>query len=125
MPSLADLYDDGFTIPLEDDVQSPVEPKEHPQDDQHPSSEPAPKSDPIDSPSLPAKPLAAADAASLSYSAQVAKQFSVYQQTPSQERQQRPANGIPQAGPSAIATHESDRSRADRPIRPSEMKDEG
>ena len=120
------MYDDGFTIPLDDDVQSPVEPKELPQDDQHPSSEPAPKSDSTDSPSLPAKPLAATDAASLSYSAQVAKQFSAYQQTPSQERQQRPANGIiPQAGPSAIATHESDRSRADRPIRPSEMKDEG
>lgn len=37
---------------------------------------------------LPPKP-AVAPPSSLSYSAQVAKQFSVYQQTPSQERQQR------------------------------------
>lgn len=123
----ADLYDDGFTIPLDDDVQSPVEPEELLQDDQQPPSEPAPKSEPAEGPWLPAKPPTGTDALSLSYSAQVAKQFSVYQQTPSQERQQRPANmgAVPQAGPSAIATHETDRSRQDRPIRPSEMKDEG
>lgn len=38
--------------------------------------------------SLPAKPTGPSGA-QLSYSAQVAKQFSVYQQTPSQERQQQ------------------------------------
>ncbi|KAL4063960.1 hypothetical protein V8B97DRAFT_1430915 [Scleroderma yunnanense] len=147
-----DLYDDEFTIPLEDDVQSPIESAEdsHAQDDQQPqsSSEMAAPGqetgtpDNNNNPSLPAKPTTTTTAdpsSSLSYSAQVAKQFSAYQQTPSQERQQRHAinpgaaasssgSGIPaQAGlgPSAIATHESDRSRADRPIRPSEMKDEG
>jgi RNA-binding protein Musashi len=38
--------------------------------------------------SLPAKPLSP-NSGSLSYSAQIAQQFSAYQQTPSQERQQR------------------------------------
>lgn len=75
---------------------------------------------------------------SLSYSAQIAKQFSVYQQTPSQERQQRmalssaPTSPItPTDGtPSAIASYESRTDNKpfiphERPIRPSEMKDEG
>lgn len=81
-------------------------------------------------------------AASLSYSAQIAKQFSAYQQTPSQERQQRQQRSSISLGPttpispsdsapSAIASYES-RTENDkpfipqeRPIRPSEMKDEG
>ncbi|KAJ3498601.1 hypothetical protein NLJ89_g10198 [Agrocybe chaxingu] len=43
--------------------------------------------------SLPSKP--SASSAGLSYSAQVAKQFSAYQQTPSQERQQRTEFPLP------------------------------
>lgn len=39
--------------------------------------------------SLPSKPASLDPSPQLSYSAQVAKQFSAYQQTPSQERQQR------------------------------------
>ncbi|TDL15095.1 hypothetical protein BD410DRAFT_845468 [Rickenella mellea] len=75
----------------------------------------------------------------LSYSAQIAKQFSAYQQTPSQERRYRsslPANPMnsqarPTSGMSAISSYESRTDNAssnpsvDRPIRPSEMKDEG
>ncbi|KAF5314298.1 hypothetical protein D9619_011865 [Psilocybe cf. subviscida] len=62
---------------------------------------------------LPPKPTAsttAPDAASLSYSAQIAKQFSAYQQTPSQERQQRSQIPLPPnprangARPSTITT---------------------
>ncbi|KAI6030296.1 hypothetical protein EDC04DRAFT_2711267 [Pisolithus marmoratus] len=119
-----DLYDDGFTIPLDDDGQASSETFELvlPEDDKM-ISEPAEKSQTADSASLPAKPSLTSDSSALSYSAQVAKQFSAYQQTPSQERQQRLV--LPASGPSAIATHETDRSRADRPIRPSEMKDEG
>lgn len=80
-------------------------------------------------------------AQSLSYSAQIARQFSAYHQTPSQERQQRsmlPPNPMAAAaavktdiGPSAIASYESRTDNepvfasVDRPIRPSEMKDEG
>lgn len=80
--------------------------------------------------SLPAKPQSSKNDP-MSYSAQVAKQFSAYQQTPSQERIQKPPLPLPpnpsaQGGPSAIATHEGPTdSHADRPIRPSEMKDEG
>ncbi|KIK29351.1 hypothetical protein PISMIDRAFT_89947 [Pisolithus microcarpus 441] len=119
-----DLYDDGFTIPLDDDGQPSSESFELliPEDDQT-LSESTEKPLSPDSTSLPAKPSSTSDPSGLSYSAQVAKQFSAYQQTPSQERQQRHALAAP--GPSAIATHETDRSRADRPIRPSEMKDEG
>lgn len=43
--------------------------------------------------SLPAKPLIPNTASNLSYSAHVAKQFSAYRQTPSQERQQRVGGG--------------------------------
>jgi RNA-binding protein Musashi len=51
----------------------------------------------------------AANAASLSYSAQVAQQFSAYQQTPSQERQQRLEMPLPARtqSTSAIPTHAS------------------
>jgi RNA-binding protein Musashi len=44
--------------------------------------------------SLPAKPLSP-NSAALSYSAQIAQQFSAYQQTPSQERQQRTEIPLP------------------------------
>lgn len=77
--------------------------------------------------SLPAKPSQTAE---LSYSAQVAKQFSVYKQTPAQERQQRTQSASSSTSKAHIAsidsmdtaTHDSNRNRT---VRPSEMKDEG
>ncbi|KAG6370719.1 hypothetical protein JVT61DRAFT_11105 [Boletus reticuloceps] len=129
-----DLYDDGFTVPLDDEYQSPVEPAPSSTPDKPSESTPTTvtsptnvKAEPSGTGTLPAKP-ATPESLGLSYSAQVAKQFSAYQQTPSQERQQRTAlPPIPQPGPSAIATHEgsADRNAQGRPIRPSEMKDEG
>ncbi|KAH7882144.1 hnRNP A1-gamma isoform, partial [Phlebopus sp. FC_14] len=123
-----DLYDDEFTVPLDDDLQYSVEETaSSPPEKASELSPPNSKSEaPGTSTSLPAKPSPTDSSAGMSYSAQVARQFSAYQQTPSQERQQRPVSGNPQAGPSAIATHEGpDRAQQDRPIRPSEMKDEG
>lgn len=81
------------------------------------------------------KDVTSPSAASLSYSAQIAQQFSSYQQTPSQERQQRAGgtHSLPQplgkTGP--ISSYESRTQNdgisafPDRAIRPSEMKDEG
>ncbi|KAK7050026.1 hypothetical protein VNI00_005458 [Paramarasmius palmivorus] len=67
----------------------------------------------------------------LSYSAQIAQQFSAYQQTPSQERQQRNvsgssgANGITSAnGTAPIATLESSGGTVFG-MKPSEMHDHG
>lgn len=88
-----------------------------------------------DSHALPAKP-GTQTADQLSYSAQIAQQFQSYNQTPSQERQQRAAIPLPAnpkmqqpAGTSAIATHDTTATARgvgqDRPVRPSEMKDEG
>ncbi|PFH45978.1 hypothetical protein AMATHDRAFT_70802 [Amanita thiersii Skay4041] len=74
--------------------------------------------------SLPAKPVSptitngSSSSSGLSYSAQIAQQFSAYQQTPSQERQQRP-------GMSKIATHESSPSDSVFGKKPSEMHDAG
>ncbi|KAI0063300.1 RNA-binding domain-containing protein [Artomyces pyxidatus] len=75
---------------------------------------------------LPAKPSSSASSSSVSYSAQVAQQFSSYRQTPSQERQprfdpSRSADPSQTGGPSAATAGTND----NRPIRPSEMKDEG
>lgn len=117
-------------MPLDDEYQSPVDP--HTLDK---SSESSPttttaasiNTEPSETGMLPAK-FAANESPGLSYSAQVAKQFSAYQQTPSQERQQRTALPMNSpAAPSAIATHEgsADRDSQERPVRPSEMKDEG
>ena len=72
-----------------------------------------------------------ASGSSLSYSAQIAKQFSSYSQTPSQERQQRPtvsqiSSYESRTQNSALsATPMSAGGAGDRPIRPSDMKDEG
>ncbi|KAJ6543893.1 hypothetical protein B0H19DRAFT_1168819 [Mycena capillaripes] len=90
---------------------------------------------------LPAKPgsappsssqqNAAANAASLSYSAQIAQQFSAYQQTPSQERQQRPDPAARTQSTSAIPTHASSTyniSSSEDTVfgkKPSEMHDAG
>ncbi|EEB93132.1 hypothetical protein MPER_08256, partial [Moniliophthora perniciosa FA553] len=71
------------------------------------------------------------DANGLSYSAQIAQQFSVYQQTPSQERQQRNTSGLGSAngaahanGTAPIATLESSGGTAFG-MKPSEMHDHG
>ncbi|KAG2076476.1 RNA-binding domain-containing protein [Suillus decipiens] len=125
-----DLYDDEFTVPLDDEASPTTEVAL--QEDKNSEPVKVETSTSITSPSsLPAKPQSSKSDYALSYSAQVAKQFSAYQQTPSQERIQKPPlplppNPSPQGGPSAIATHEGPTdSHADRPIRPSEMKDEG
>ncbi|KAF9074528.1 hypothetical protein BDP27DRAFT_1259161 [Rhodocollybia butyracea] len=66
---------------------------------------------------------------SLSYSAQIAQQFSAYQQTPSQERQQRVSgsgpSGLPKTSP--IATVDSTSGDSDTVFgkKPSEMHDAG
>ncbi|KAH9856413.1 hypothetical protein C2E23DRAFT_722580, partial [Lenzites betulinus] len=67
--------------------------------------------------SLPPKPPSSAE---LSYSAQVAQQFSAYKQTPAQERQQYQASNA--SGSKANGAADDDGRRA---VRPSEMKDEG
>ncbi|KAG6908709.1 hypothetical protein DXG01_003642 [Tephrocybe rancida] len=82
--------------------------------------------------SLPPKPMSPN---SLSYSAQIAQQFSAYQQTPSQERQQRATIPLPEnprttgaaAAPltSAIATHETTSTDSVFGKKPSEMHDSG
>ncbi|OCH91330.1 RNA-binding domain-containing protein [Obba rivulosa] len=75
--------------------------------------------------SLPAKPTQSAE---LSYSAQIAQQFSAYKQTPAQERQQRnilaAASRNAAGEPKPIEGSGGD-GLARRPVRPSEMKDEG
>lgn len=137
--------DNEFAVPLQDAndeaAEQPYEkPRENGATDRQKSESSVQQSLPTsgkDSHALPAKPAPGSTGAEqMSYSAQIARQFSTYNQTPSQERQQRseiplPANPaghntIP-SGTSAIATHDSSSSRPnhDRPIRPSEMKDEG
>lgn len=66
--------------------------------------------------SLPPKPVV-----ELSYSAQVAKQFSAYKQTPAQERQQYQVSPATKSN-GHDADHDENGRRA---VRPSEMKDEG
>jgi len=145
--------DNEFAVPLQEEEDEPEAPQKSAQDDKSDDNKTITKSDtsPIqtftgsntkgDTHSLPAKPgtstEASAEQSQMSYSAQIARQFSAYHQTPSQERQQRteiplPTNpnahaSIGSAVPTAIATHESSANRvnSDRPIRPSEMKDEG
>ncbi|KAJ3838112.1 hnRNP A1-gamma isoform [Lentinula raphanica] len=82
--------------------------------------------------SLPPKPTTVNPSqngnSSLSYSAQIAQQFSAYQQTPSQERQQRShhgPSGVQKTSP--IATIDSTTSDADTVFgkKPSEMHDAG
>ena len=74
---------------------------------------------------LPPKPNATTNAAALSYSAQVAEQFSsAYRQTPSQERGRLDAARLAQFNQSGSAGA-SPIDGQSRPVRPSEMKDEG
>lgn len=75
--------------------------------------------------SLPAKPTHAGE---LSYSAQIAQQFSAYKQTPAQERQQHSHlsnTGVSVGGTDAVDLASYDGASGRRPVRPSEMKDEG
>ncbi|KAF5375350.1 hypothetical protein D9615_008024 [Tricholomella constricta] len=79
--------------------------------------------------SLPPKPMSPN---SLSYSAQVAQQFSAYQQTPSQERQQRAEIPLPQNPRASGAASTSNMAREDTSSsdnvfgkKPSEMHDSG
>jgi RNA-binding protein Musashi len=78
--------------------------------------------------SLPAKP-AGPSGAQLSYSAQIAKQFSAYQQTPSQERQQqqnpRFAQGRPLSAPSEYKMVPGTSTDTVFGKKPSEMHDSG
>jgi hypothetical protein len=150
---LVDLYgedDNEFVVPLQEGEDEPEQTHQEPPPDANSedkatnkSENSLPQASPVsaskaDAHSLPAKPgPTSSSAEQMSYSAQIARQFSAYHQTPSQERQQRteiplPANPNPHAapssaGPSAIAIHEGSAARVnpDRPIRPSEMKDEG
>jgi len=85
---------------------------------------------------LPAKPPVAVST-NMSYSAQVAKQFSAYQQTPNQERQVRTENQLAayprtnSARPSVVADASSAKSFGSTPSdavfgkKPSEMHDAG
>ncbi|KAI0830167.1 hypothetical protein BC628DRAFT_983432 [Trametes gibbosa] len=70
--------------------------------------------------SLPPKPPSSSE---LSYSAQVAQQFSAYKQTPAQERQQYQASNASGSKANGAADLPPDDGR--RAVRPSEMKDEG
>ena len=78
--------------------------------------------------SLPAKPTGPSGA-QLSYSAQIAKQFSAYQQTPSQERQQqqnpRFSHGRPLSAPSEYKTVPGTSTDTVFGKKPSEMHDSG
>ncbi|KAK0463146.1 hnRNP A1-gamma isoform [Desarmillaria tabescens] len=93
---IVDIYGDEeseFVIPMEEPEDQPMSNATTATTITTIPDEPSPTT----SSSLPAKPQSSSG--SLSYSAQIAQQFSSYQQTPSQERQ--PA---PKAGPSSIPT---------------------
>ncbi|KAF9460485.1 hypothetical protein BDZ94DRAFT_925155 [Collybia nuda] len=138
-----DIYgddDNEFAVPLNDteDWDEPQAPKEtRPANTQpvNPTISHSTTLVPQDAlRSLPPKPQLS-DSSSLSYSAQIAQQFSAYQQTPSQERQQRPEIPLPPnprqaAGTSAIATHETSTPNTGTSDsifgkKPSEMHDSG
>ncbi|KZP30113.1 hypothetical protein FIBSPDRAFT_946224 [Athelia psychrophila] len=137
-----DLYgedDNEFAVPLEDGGEETYEDTAGAEEDEEieiqTEAYDAKAAGKADAHALPAKP-GAQTAEQMSYSAQIARQFSSYNQTPSQERQQRAEIPLPanpkvqqQAGTSAIATHDTTATTRgagqDRPIRPSEMKDEG
>ncbi|KAF7964721.1 hypothetical protein HWV62_3661 [Athelia sp. TMB] len=139
---LQDLYgedDNEFAVPLQDGGEETYEETAGNEEDEEIEIKTELDNDDkskikTDAHALPPKP-GSQTAEQMSYSAQIARQFSSYNQTSSQERQQRteiplPANPKAQPGTSAIATHDTTsttRSAAgqDRPIRPSEMKDEG
>ena len=131
-PTIAQsIADDGTTEFIEppEDIPTALEAAEAAQPIPTLDSRPRTNAD-----ALPPKPNAssAANAAALSYSAQVAEQFSSsYRQTPSQERGRLDAARLAQfnqTSPSSDSTGANsmaDGGAQTRPVRPSEMKDEG
>lgn len=116
-----DDIDNDYAVPLDELADNPSKESfaDAPRQDDKKNA-PAPPATGFSS--LPPKPTTDG---SLSYSAQIAKQFSSYQQTPSQERRQRDDAGFTgqtSGNTPATGTHED---RTNRPVRPSEMKDEG
>jgi len=134
-----DIYGDDdtdYTVPLHD-AEELIEPKKGGRGlSDHPPSSVIESSSPKRSAtgnqdtfrSLPAKPMSPGSG-SLSYSAQIAQQFSAYQQTPSQERQLRTDISLPQRTSSTLPTkaNPSTTSTTDSVFgkKPSEMHDAG
>ncbi|KZT05194.1 uncharacterized protein LAESUDRAFT_233086 [Laetiporus sulphureus 93-53] len=124
VPPEDDIYDDlyGDSADIQDVSPPPSASTEEPPVQIHDtSSEPQQRERKISSGeiSLPAKPIQSTE---LSYSAQIARQFSAYKQTPVQERQQQSrTQGLSTDVEMTIYDGGSTR----RPVRPSEMKDEG
>ena len=119
-----DLYGDNEDTREESSTQQDTsEPaaEQKPSPAQEPKREEKPTPIPKDI-SLPPKPVA-----ELSYSAQVAKQFSAYKQTPAQERQPYQVSPATKANGSGAADADllNDGAGGRRAVRPSEMKDEG
>ncbi|KAG5638412.1 hypothetical protein H0H81_000189 [Sphagnurus paluster] len=114
--------------PLEDDVPEESPPSPVAESNAQQPKKPPPATQDAHR-SLPPKPMSPN---SLSYSAQVAQQFSVYQQTPSQERQQRAEIPLPQnprtagaAAVSSIPRHDPTSTDSVFGKKPSEMHDSG
>ncbi len=106
-----DLYGDNDDTTQQDATDSATEQKPSPTEVKREEKPAVHKES-----SLPPKP-----ATELSYSAQVAKQFSAYKQTPAQERQQYQVSPATKGSGAADGDHDDGR----RAVRPSEMKDEG
>lgn len=117
-----DIYDDLYGDST--DVKEPTSPTSSPT--QHAIQEAQSLQSPLETKpptgvsSLPAKP----SQSELSYSAQIAQQFSAYKQTPAQERQSRSLTSQPSGGTDSSNNSLQDASGR-RAVRPSEMKDEG
>ncbi|PCH43058.1 hypothetical protein WOLCODRAFT_25700 [Wolfiporia cocos MD-104 SS10] len=128
-----DIYDDlyGDSTDLKSTTSQTPSPTEEKQEQPAPTASPARETNSVGTGenSLPAKP---APSTELSYSAQIAQQFSAYKQTPAQERQSQAHLAVSRSvggGSDAVVLPQSpsqDESVArSRPVRPSEMKDEG
>ncbi|KAI1790590.1 hypothetical protein LXA43DRAFT_890671 [Ganoderma leucocontextum] len=113
----SDLYDDLYGD--NDDT------REEPQDAAEPATEQKPSAFEVKREEKPVVPketsLPPKPSPELSYSAQVAKQFSQYKQTPAQERQQYQVSPATKTNGDLGSLDDSAR----RAVRPSEMKDEG
>ena len=116
---MADLYGDSADVKdPSPSASSQAEPSLSQQDataTQSSSEEQKPATGGVSS--LPAKPSQSSE---LSYSAQIAQQFSAYKQTPAQERQSKPLVLQSTGGNDSNGSQDGR-----RPVRPSEMKDEG
>lgn len=138
-PILLDIYgddDNDYAVPLQDKEEVRESPPKENQElsDTSPSSnieteslkQPTTRSKDAFRP-LPAKPLSP-NSGSLSYSAQIAQQFSAYQQTPSQERQQRTEIHSSKRSSTLIANEGSSSASSHNTVfgkKPSEMHDAG